>query len=211
MEIWFKTEESSRTAEKKPKIRDIFSASYIMLTDAFIFCYWKANESSCPALCAHGLSHVWLCDPMDCSLPGSSVHGIFQARTLEWVAFPSPEDLPLAQESNLRLLHWQVYSLPLSHLRSSLLTFLLWIIRTTSLREKYRGWVSHCFVSQNHPPVCTHHTHTLLLTFALLSVAQNTRIEHSIENCELSLSLCCVVLSCFSCVWLFVTPWTIAR
>ena len=30
-----------------------------------------------------------LCDPMDCSLPGSSVHGILQARTLEWVAMPS--------------------------------------------------------------------------------------------------------------------------
>ena len=27
-----------------------------------------------------------LCDPMDCSLPGSSVHGIFQARVLEWIA-----------------------------------------------------------------------------------------------------------------------------
>ena len=27
-----------------------------------------------------------LCDPMDCSLPGASVHGIFQARILEWVA-----------------------------------------------------------------------------------------------------------------------------
>ena len=26
------------------------------------------------------------CDPMDCSLPGSSVHGIFQERVLEWVA-----------------------------------------------------------------------------------------------------------------------------
>ena len=26
------------------------------------------------------------CDPLDCSLPGSSVHGIFQARVLEWVA-----------------------------------------------------------------------------------------------------------------------------
>ena len=28
-------------------------------------------------------------DPMDCSLPGSSVHGILQAGTLEWVAMPS--------------------------------------------------------------------------------------------------------------------------
>ena len=31
-------------------------------------------------------SCVWLCDPMECNLPGSSVHGIFQARVLEWVA-----------------------------------------------------------------------------------------------------------------------------
>ena len=30
-----------------------------------------------------------LCNPMDCSPPGSSVHGILQARTLEWVAMPS--------------------------------------------------------------------------------------------------------------------------
>ena len=31
------------------------------------------------------LSHVQLCNPMDCSLPGSSVHGIFQARILECI------------------------------------------------------------------------------------------------------------------------------
>ena len=30
-----------------------------------------------------------LCDPMDCSPPGSSVHGILQARIMEWVAMPS--------------------------------------------------------------------------------------------------------------------------
>ena len=29
-----------------------------------------------------------LCDPMDCSLSGSSVHGILQARILEWEAIP---------------------------------------------------------------------------------------------------------------------------
>ena len=33
-------------------------------------------------------SCVSLCDPMDCSRPGFSVHGIFQARILEWVAIP---------------------------------------------------------------------------------------------------------------------------
>ena len=39
---------------------------------------WKWSEvaQSCPTLC----------DSMDCSLPGSSVHGIFQARVLEWIA-----------------------------------------------------------------------------------------------------------------------------
>ena len=36
---------------------------------------WEVCVQSCPALC----------DPMDCSLPGSSAHGILQARTLEWV------------------------------------------------------------------------------------------------------------------------------
>ena len=39
-------------------------------------------------------SCLTLCDPMDRSLPGSSVHGIFQARVLEWMPFPSPVDLP---------------------------------------------------------------------------------------------------------------------
>ena len=34
-------------------------------------------------------SHVLLCDPTDCSPPGSSLHGILQARLLEWVAILS--------------------------------------------------------------------------------------------------------------------------
>ena len=34
-------------------------------------------------------SRLTLCDPMDCSPPGSSVHRILQARILEWVAMPS--------------------------------------------------------------------------------------------------------------------------
>ena len=29
-----------------------------------------------------------LCDPIDCNTPGSSVHGILQAKILEWVAMP---------------------------------------------------------------------------------------------------------------------------
>ena len=39
-------------------------------------------------------SCLTLCDPMDCSPPGSSVHGILQARALEWGVVPPPGDLP---------------------------------------------------------------------------------------------------------------------
>ena len=42
----------------------------------------------------HAQLRLTLWDPMDCSLPGSSVHGILQARILEWVACSPPGDLP---------------------------------------------------------------------------------------------------------------------
>ena len=44
---------------------------------------------------AKSLQSCWtLCDPMGCNLPGSSVHGILQARILEWIVMPSSRDLP---------------------------------------------------------------------------------------------------------------------
>ena len=39
-------------------------------------------------MCVSVQSCLALCDHMDCSLPGSSVHGIFQARKPEWIATP---------------------------------------------------------------------------------------------------------------------------
>ena len=42
-----------------------------------------------------------LCDPMVCNPPGSFVHGILQARILEWVAFLSPGDLPPYLKSHI--------------------------------------------------------------------------------------------------------------
>ena len=62
--------------------------SMVLVTCSVLEYHWvwiqavstKVKESevaqSCPTLC----------DPMDCSLSGSSVHGIFQARVLEWIA-----------------------------------------------------------------------------------------------------------------------------
>jgi len=43
-------------------------------------------------------------DPMDCSLPGSSAHGIFQARVLEWVAIASKTILVAVLFSNTILI-----------------------------------------------------------------------------------------------------------
>ena len=58
-------------------------------------------------------SYLILCNPMDCIPPGSSVHGILQARILEWVAMPPPGDLPNPGigSTSLGLLHcrWTLY------------------------------------------------------------------------------------------------------
>ena len=55
------------------------------------------------------------CNPMDSTLPGSSVHGIFQARKMEWVAIPFSRGIFQSQGSNPDLLHCkQILSL-LSH------------------------------------------------------------------------------------------------
>jgi len=42
----------------------------------------------CVCVCVSAQSCMTLCDPTDCSPPGCSVHGILQAKILEWVAIP---------------------------------------------------------------------------------------------------------------------------
>ena len=54
----------------------------------------RTRAQSCPTLCG----------PVDCSLPDSSVHAIFQARILEWVAISSSRGIFLTQGSNLSLI-----------------------------------------------------------------------------------------------------------
>ena len=56
-------------------------------------------------------------DPMDCTLPGSSVHGISQTRILEWVGMPFSRGSSPPRDGihvSLCFLHWQVSSLPLT-------------------------------------------------------------------------------------------------
>ena len=61
----------------------------------YLYVLCAQSLQSCPTLCA----------PVDHSPPGSSVHGIFPAGILEWVAFCSPRDLPciLIVLSNMHL------------------------------------------------------------------------------------------------------------
>ena len=72
------------------------------------------------SMCAKALSRVRLCDPMDHSPPGSSVHDILQARIPEWIAMPSsressdPNLSSRIEPETLSLLHWQAGSLPLA-------------------------------------------------------------------------------------------------
>ena len=50
---------------------------------------WTRLKQLSMRCCSVVQSCPTLCDPLECSPPGSSVHGILQARTLEWVAMPS--------------------------------------------------------------------------------------------------------------------------
>ena len=68
------------------------------IRDSPLACFTDTSDSKyppqfivCACACSVTKSCLTLCDPMDCSLPGFSVHGISQARILEWLSFPSPE------------------------------------------------------------------------------------------------------------------------
>ena len=89
-----------------------------MLHSRFSLVIYYIHSSVCMCArmskCAHAQLCPTLCDPMDCSPPGSSDHRIFPVRILEWVTISSSRRS--TQGSNLQLLHWQADSLTLSHL-----------------------------------------------------------------------------------------------
>ena len=80
-----------------------------------------------------------LCDPIDCSLPGSSVHGILQTRILEWVAIPFSRGI-----SWLRDQTW------VSHIGGSFFT--IWANREAPYQETPQ--VQFSSVTQPCPTLC---------------------------------------------------------
>ena len=100
--------------QEQPQYRPTPAASHALST--------RVSDSSLtwisllppPPLCCAQL-YPTLCDPMDCSTPCSSVHGICQARILEWVAISYSRVIFPTQASNphfLSLMHGQADSLP---------------------------------------------------------------------------------------------------
>ena len=84
---------------------------------SYILLLWHQKSPYGRLLCcrimlsAHSLSHEWIfvTDPMDCSPSDSSVHGVFQARILEWIAISYARGpcRPRDRTHPLQLLHWQ--------------------------------------------------------------------------------------------------------
>ena len=71
-------------------------------------------------VCVYSVTQLYLtlCNPMDCSLPGSSVHGIFQARVLERIAISSSKGSSRPRNQIHVSGFYCADSLPLHHLRS---------------------------------------------------------------------------------------------
>ena len=79
---------------------------------------WRSlKDKRCCKTAGKGAVHSpsavsYSCDLMDCSPPGSSVHGILQARILEWLPCPPQADLPNPEiEPNLPQCRWILYQL----------------------------------------------------------------------------------------------------
>ena len=118
-----------------------------------------------PSGCMSAQLCLTLWDPINCSPPGSSAHGNFQARILEWVAVSSSRDSFQGSYLRLRcLLHWQVDSFPLSHLGSPS----WWQIRE-ELNEtcawRWRNWVGVSALSYIRWTIHRSNTYLSLLFF----------------------------------------------
>ena len=106
-------------------------------------------------------SCIWLLDPVDSSLPGSSVHGILQARILEWVSVPSSRGssqpkgrthasyVPcigrqfLYRQYHLEALCISLYNKPIN-------------IKSVSLSSVNHSKLSNLRKGSREPPVCNH-------------------------------------------------------
>jgi len=94
-------------------------------------------------MCACILSHVRLCDPLDCSPPASTVHRNFQARRLEWIAISTSRGLsdPGIEPASSESPALQAYSLPPEPLGNTyshlILTEKLWNCLMNTVKSQF--------------------------------------------------------------------------
>ena len=95
----------------------IVPKSLFRLWTHFILALTRANPCCHCCCCLVTKSYPTLCDPMDYTLPGSSVHGIYRQEYWSGLSFPSPGGLPNSGIEPMTPA-LQVNSLPWSHLRN---------------------------------------------------------------------------------------------
>ena len=127
---------------------------------------------------------------MDCTPPDSSVHGILQARILEWVVISSSRGIFLTQGSNpclLCLLHWQAGSLPLA-------PCLVWEAQTR-LDQKGQESGVHTNVQREDQPC--------------LPFRGAQRLPMGVSDCRKCLPPADLLLGRFIPTWCWVTCWVL--
>ena len=135
------------------------------------FCVWLAPLGmtvsrpihAAANVCAQSLeSRSTLCDPVDCSPSGSSVHGILQARILQWVVVPSSRGSSWTRD-------WPAFpTLKAESLPS-------WVLQLT-LFCSFDGWVIfHCIYVPHSVYSCVNEH---LVCFHALAIINSVAIEH---------------------------------
>ena len=84
-------------------------------------------------------SCLTLSDPMDCSPPDSCVHGIFQARVLEWGAIAWACFVDIAQNAKKCFIHWQYLKIRMFNMKSRLWLLFLTILHLHSPSHEVVG------------------------------------------------------------------------
>ena len=98
---------------------------------------------ACACACLVAQLCVTLCDPMDCNPSGSSLHGMLQARILEWLATSCSKGIFPTQGWNLGLLHCRQILYRMSHQGSPKCLYMGQIFTTVSIyKNLYHHWLN---------------------------------------------------------------------
>ena len=125
----------------------------------------------CPIIICHYL--VWLCDPMDCSPPSSSVYGILQARIVEWVAIPfSKGSYWPRDQTQVSCMHYRWILYHLSHQGNP-------VIWGTFLNLHIWAKCALCFCFQGIPSHSTYATFRAFASFVFFTEDKNLASAHT--------------------------------